>query len=349
MSAVVGGTLTLKGSNFVPGKRRNTVFFKVGRGPSVPATASAATRTTITVTIPERLGKRLATRGGAGRATRVRVRVLSRRSGRTFTSLRRSPLIRPVSRVETAASKKKPCRTGCSTAPAPAPAPPPPAPLSPPTAPAPAGTLVFEDNFDGAAVDTTKWRPYTSAGHAGNGLRRPSAFTQSDGQLVITAAWDGANIVSGGMSHRYDQLYGSYEFRVRADPDPTGQLSGVVLTWPQSGRQVPDGEMDIWETLHKAGTRNPWYTFIHKSQDGKTDSQVWLRHDSDASQWHTVRMDWTSTAIRVYVDGVLDGTITDPARIPSAAHHLCLQLDAFSNKPLSAPVRMYVDWVRVYR
>ena len=179
-------------------------------------------------------------------------------------------------------------------------------------------------------------------------LRRPSAFTQANGQLVITASWDGTNITSGGMSHRYDQLYGSYEFRVRVDADPTGQLSGVVLTWPQSGKQVPDGEMDIWETLHNAGSRNPWYTFIHKSQDGITDTQLWMRHDSDASQWHTVRMDWSSTAIRVYVDGVLDGTITDPARIPSAAHHLCLQLDAFSNKALPAPVRMYVDWVRVY-
>lgn len=343
MKAAIGDQLTIKGRNFLPGRKRNTVFFKVAGKRAVAARAERATRTTIKVTIPRSVEQYMTVKGGTRQATRLRLRVRAKRLGRSFTAGRRSPTIVPAKAPPVIAADN-PCPAGDCAPPAVMSAAP-----SPGAAPAPLGALVFEDQFDGAAVDKTKWSPYTSSGHGGNGLRRPSAFTQENGQLVITAAWDGTNIVSGGMSHRYDQLYGSYEFRVRVDPDPSGQTSGVVLTWPLSGRSVPDGEMDIWETGHSAAGRNPWYTFIHLSQDGVTDKQVRLVHNSDAAQWHTIRMDWSRDAIRTYVDGVLDGQITDPARIPSTPHHLCVQLDAFSNNPLPAPVRMYVDWVKVYR
>lgn len=42
------------------------------------------------------------------------------------------------------------------------------------------------------------------------------------------------------------------------------------------------------------------------------------------------------------------GSETDAARIPDVAHTVCVQLDAFSKTPLPAPVREYVDYVRVY-
>ena len=346
--SVVGDELLIRGRNFVPGRKRNTVFFKAYRGAAIAAVARTATRRTLRVTIPRSLERRMLGRRGSRQATRFRLRVRSRRLSGRFTPLRLSPLIfaeqAPPEASPALARPGEPC-SGAACLPGREPIGSAPA----TKAPAPPGGLVFEDHFDGPAVNTAHWSPYNSAGHAGNGLRRPSAFAQVNGQLVITAAWDGSNIVSGGMSHRYDQLYGSYEFRVRVDPDPTGQLSGVVLTWPQSGRQVPDGEMDMWETGHSAAGRNPWKTFIHRSQDGVSDSQVWLTHNSDASQWHTVRMDWTAHAIRIYVDGALDGQITDPARIPAAPHHVAVQLDAFSNRPLAAPVRMYVDWLKVYR
>jgi hypothetical protein len=41
-------------------------------------------------------------------------------------------------------------------------------------------------------------------------------------------------------------------------------------------------------------------------------------------------------------------TITDPGHIPHTPHHLVVQLDAVSHR-LSTPVRMYVDYVRIYR
>jgi hypothetical protein len=209
----------------------------------------------------------------------------------------------------------------------------------------PGRTLVFEDTFDGSTLKSA-WRPYSSAGHSGNGLRRPSAISlDGSGNLVVTAQMADGQIVSGGMSHDRDQRYGYYEFRVRAEADPTGTMSAVVLTWPQSGGPA-GGQNDIYETGHAAGTRRPFHTFIHY---GSSAQQKYYAHDVDGSEWHTLGMDWSADAIKIYRDGALVWTLTDTAVIPDVAHHLCIQLDAFSSGPLTQPVRMYVDYVRIYQ
>jgi hypothetical protein len=214
------------------------------------------------------------------------------------------------------------------------------------------GTVVFQDDFNGAAVNTNNWSFYTSPGsHAARpGLRKPEAFTQENGLLVVTAKWDASiqRIITGGMKHRKDYQYGSFEFRVRTEVDPTAQLSGVVLTWPQSNHKIPDGENDIYETGHSA-SRNPFSTYIHYSTDGRTDRQVRFAHNADASQWHIMRMDWTRNSIKIYRDGALISTLTDLAAIPDVPHHMSIQLDGFSERPLPAPVKMYVDWVKIYQ
>ena len=35
--------------------------------------------------------------------------------------------------------------------------------------------------------------------------------------------------------------------------------------------------------------------------------------------------------------------------IPDILHHVCIQLDARSKKPLKRPIKMRVDYVRVYQ
>jgi beta-glucanase (GH16 family) len=212
------------------------------------------------------------------------------------------------------------------------------------TAAPPGKTLVFEDDFDGTALDTTSWSPYTTPGHHGNGLRRPSAFSVENGNLVVTATWDGTNIVSGGMRNSKDYMYGSFEFRVRTEPDPTAQLSGVVLTWPQTPGPEHT-ENDMYETGHKA-SRDPFHSYIHY---GTTNRQYRYTYEADASQWHTMRMDWRADKITLYRDGVLTHTLTDRTAIPDVMHHLDIQLDAFGNRALRGPVKMYVDWVRIYQ
>lgn len=211
--------------------------------------------------------------------------------------------------------------------------------------------LVYEDNFDGSSVDSTKWNLYNSAGHAGNGLRRPSAFsTDGNGALVITANMnDSDQIVSGGMSSKTATTYGKFEARVRTEADPTGTMSGVALTWPVSNNHLQDGENDFYETGRAVNTRTPFHSFIHWPNSPASNYQTHITHNADGTQWHTMTMEWSADSIKIYRDGEFIGEETDPAKIPDVAHKLCLQLDAFSNSTtLTQPVRMYVDYVKVY-
>jgi hypothetical protein len=59
-------------------------------------------------------------------------------------------------------------------------------------------------------------------------------------------------------------------------------------------------------------------------------------------------MEWEANSLRIYRDGVLVWTLTDVNAIPDVAHHLCIQLDAFKTT-MGSPVKMYVDWVKIYQ
>jgi hypothetical protein len=204
--------------------------------------------------------------------------------------------------------------------------------------------LVFEDDFSGSAVDTSQWSIYDGPGNGGNGLRKPSAFSVSGGNLVITAQMVNGNLVSGGMAHKSNFKYGKFEFRVRTEADPSTATSGVVLTWPQSGNWPIDGENDMYET-GTGSSRNPFHTYIHY---GANNSQHSFTHTADGTQWHIMAMEWSASAIKIYRDNVLVWTLTDTVAIPDVAHHLCIQLDAFKTS-MTGTVHMYVDWVKIYQ
>lgn len=208
--------------------------------------------------------------------------------------------------------------------------------------------LVFADEFNGAAIDMSIWRPFDSAGHAGNGLRHPSALAlDGQGNLVITGQNSNGQIVSGGMAGRTDFTYGRVVFRVRTEPDPTGTMSGVVLTWPKHQWSPEYTENDMYETGPRVNNRSQFDSFIHFGRT--TEWQKWTTHEFDPSQWRTVAMEWYPNLLEIYVDGQLGLSISDPAVIPDNLHHIGIQLDARAQRTLSRPVRMYVDYVRVYQ
>ena len=205
--------------------------------------------------------------------------------------------------------------------------------------------LVFQDDFNSQEVDQANWSIYNSPGNAGNGLRRPEAFTVANGYLTLTAGMNNGSLVSGGMAQIINQIYGKYEFRVRTEPDSNEATSGVVLTWPQSERWPVDGENDMYETGQEA-SRSSFNTNIHYGTSPST--QYSFHHQVDATQWHTVAMEWTSGSIKIYRDSILVWTLIEKAAIPKVPHHLCIQLDAFKST-MTGIVHMDVDWVKIYR
>ncbi|HVQ18817.1 MAG TPA: hypothetical protein VMT27_07245, partial [Actinomycetes bacterium] len=85
-------------------------------------------------------------------------------------------------------------------------------------------------------------------------------------------------------------------------------------------------------------------TYIHYG----CGSQTSYTHSVDPRVWHTVAFEWGPDRIAVYVDGVLDYELLDPAKIPDWQHRLTFQYDAFATDMGSTVTKMYVDDVRVW-
>ncbi len=95
METNIGKTLVIRGHNFKAGRNKNTVLFKRDGGRAVFVKAAIGTRKLLRVTLPTRLESSLREVNGSPSMTRFRLRVLSDRLGKSFTSAGRSPKIGP--------------------------------------------------------------------------------------------------------------------------------------------------------------------------------------------------------------------------------------------------------------
>jgi hypothetical protein len=91
----VGETLTIYGRHFRRGVNKNTVAFKRDGAKAVFVKAEKSTTKLMRVTIPKRVEKVLVVQNGTPTPTRLRIRVLSTRFGKRFTSATRSPIVGP--------------------------------------------------------------------------------------------------------------------------------------------------------------------------------------------------------------------------------------------------------------
>lgn len=220
----------------------------------------------------------------------------------------------------------------------------------------------------------SEWIIYDSVGHAGWGLRRPSAIgllpdpmATGGGMLTITARMgqgdEAGRLVSGGVKLLRPQTYGRFTVRLRADPDPDQVTSMVALLWPQSDEWPRDGEIDIVETWSTRDTRNPVESNLHWLKTDATEPYT-RRDDARAgavhrgvagTEWHTYVLEWRADIVSVSVDGIAPQVLsTDPAEIADWNMEPTLQLDAFdppyapgAQPRVSGPVVMYVDYLLV--
>src|SRR5215210_8574801 len=95
MQVAIGQKLEIRGRYFRRGRNKNTVVFKRDGGRAVFVKADVGTTKLLRLTVPAKLKSALATRNGAPVPTRFRLRVLSKKFGRRFTSLSRSPVVGP--------------------------------------------------------------------------------------------------------------------------------------------------------------------------------------------------------------------------------------------------------------
>lgn len=173
-------------------------------------------------------------------------------------------------------------------------------------------TLVFSDEFDGTAVNTSLWN-YRTDVKAGS-AQLPENVSVGGGVMSIDLKAEdppvqGKNWSGGGLVSKKALRYGYYETRAKM-PVAGGwhtsfwmQAGNGTTTFPAEQRT----EIDVLEQ-DSANQRTVHHGVITWEGSGvHAPYVVGSTYDSglDVKQWHTYGADWTETSVKFYIDGVL--------------------------------------------
>ncbi|MEP6985967.1 MAG: glycoside hydrolase family 16 protein, partial [Chloroflexota bacterium] len=174
-------------------------------------------------------------------------------------------------------------------------------------------TMIFDDEFDGSTLDTSKWNTcfhwatdynfnYCRAGNDELQWYQPDDVSVQNGLLRLKAEKRqlyGANYTSGmvASNNKFNYLYGYAEARVRV---PKGKgLWPAFWTLPKDNTWPP--EIDIMEVLGDRPTVA--YTTLHWGADNSSSGKVYNGPDFSAD-FHTFAADWEPGLVVWTIDGV---------------------------------------------
>ncbi len=215
---------------------------------------------------------------------------------------------------------------------------------APPVATGPAGnwTKVFGDEFNGTALDTTKWSPnwYGEGGTMNKVGTYAANVSESNGNLNLTLAssTSGALVHTNYATGRYQLPIGGY---VEASVYFPGSTSSNCSNWPAwwaSGPSWPAaGEHDIAEVLRGQLTVN-----YHSSSGPHNQGAV-------AGTWcgayHTYGLQRLASSANVYWDGVLVKSYATDDN--GTGEELILNVgNGGVNQVYGTASQVKVDWVR---
>ena len=194
-------------------------------------------------------------------------------------------------------------------------------------------TLVWNDEFDGDALDLTKWDyQYGNGGEYGNSgwgnnewqfyMGREENVRVEDGRLIITAMKEG-NVYTSGRIRTitndgyvlFSTTYGRIEARIKC---PIGD--GI---WPAFwmlpvddsiyGTWAASGEIDIMEAKGRLPQQFGGAAHYGQSWPNNTYSnqEYVFEEGTDITDYHLYSIEWEPDEIRWYVDGECYFTMTD--------------------------------------
>ena len=234
----------------------------------------------------------------------------------------------------------------------------------------------WNDEFDGTAIDTSKWTFEIGTGSSGWGNnekeyytgRKENAYVQ-DGILHIRANkedYEGSGYTSARMitKGKFTFTYGTVEARIAL---PVGK--GIWPAFWMLGENIDKvswpacGEIDIIETINDEsivyGTHHWQYEGQHASYGNSTSDFHGAKKELDITQFHTYKLTWDEKLIAMYVDDFKyhEMSIEDNAGGTEAFHKpqfFLLNVAVGGNWPgfeiddSQFPNEMLVDYIRVY-
>ena len=240
-------------------------------------------------------------------------------------------------------------------------------------------TMVWQDEFDGSALDLSKWTPQTGDGcdigicdWGNNELQwyQEANAVVGNGVLSITArqesaggkAYTSARLRTAGKG---DWRYARVEARARL---PLGQgMWPAIWMLPTDevyGVWAASGEIDIMELVgHEPSTVHGTLHYGGAWPNNRSSGSSYrLASGTFADDFHVFAIEWEEGIIRWYVDGELYQTqrswSTSVASYPAPfdeRFHLLVNLAVGGDWPGSPdattefPQTLTIDWIRVYQ
>ena len=183
--------------------------------------------------------------------------------------------------------------------------------------PSPDYKLVWQDEFNGTDLDSTKWK-HRYPGPRKNGVNDPSAVTlDGEGHLVITCSRRDDKILTGMIATDglFSAKFGYFEARVRFQTQegwwPGFWLMSGNVANPDKGRGAIDDtanngtEIDIFEYLRIRGDQ--LQHALHWNGYGKLHRHTGVHPNIPnlTSGYHTIGCEWLPGQYRFFVDGRL--------------------------------------------
>lgn len=217
--------------------------------------------------------------------------------------------------------------------------------------------LSFDDEFDGAAVDPSRWLITNGTYEQREDVQQfysPTEVNVSGGSLFINCErkeTGGRPYTSGDLRTfgRFGQCYGLFAMRARVPTTvgiwPAFWLLPAADTWPPEIDICESGGGSSWLCCS-----NHWGTTMATHGN---DWKGWGPTGFDLKQWHTYAVDWEPGSLTWYVDG--QAAIVKPAGEPVSAVPMYMRLNTAVGSVGGDPTKgvwpqlFQVDWVRAYR
>ena len=234
--------------------------------------------------------------------------------------------------------------------------------------------ILWSDEFNGTAIDTSKWTFEIGDHGWGNNEweyytdRAENAYVK-DGILHIRAnkeIFESAKYTSARMitKGKFSFFYGTIEARIAL---PVGK--GIWPAFWMLGDNIDEvnwptcGEIDIIEAINDEnviyGTHHWSHNGAHAEYGNSTKDYYGTSYPMDISQFHTYKMTWDKNAIAMYVDGFKYQEIAIAEAGDMDTFHkkffFILNVAVAGNWPgfevddTQFPTEMLVDYIRVYK
>lgn len=220
--------------------------------------------------------------------------------------------------------------------------------------------LVFDDEFNGTQLDTTRWNPFNWT--ARSNFYNPANALVEGGLLRLRAASPKSSAMVQTLG-KLSMLYGRIEASIRV---PRGQGFWPAFWLRPANPALRSPEIDIlemWFTdipndLYDQHTVSENYHWVDSAGTQQADHS-WVRGSTDYSGgFHRFALEWDPHSIRWYIDGIETKEITGSivAHTPMSiilslqiGHAWWLGADGDPDANTPFPSYMDVNWVHVYR